>query len=141
MVGSVLRSGLVIALLSIASTAVAVEPGRAQLPDLSYLIKLALALLLVLGLFGICVRLMRRTGALRSGTVKGLEVLAGVSLGGRERLVLVRAQETRILLGVGAAGIVKLHEFDAQQLDRNGAAGNDAELQQVMVESVGPGER
>ncbi len=77
-----------------------------------YLLKMALALAVVLGVFYLLARIARQIQGgdnKASGVVK---VLTGVSVGTRERLVVVEAGDVQMLLGISPAGIVKLREFD-----------------------------
>lgn len=81
-----------------------------------------LALLLVLVIFGLLVWLLRKTGSLSLINNRQLAVVAGLSLGMREKLVLVKVGEKQLLLGVTAGRIDKLLELDGEQrlfLDRD----------------------
>lgn len=70
----------------------------------------ALALVFVLVLAWLALRLLKRFHE-RGASVSGgptLEVLRSVSLGPRERLVLVRWRDQELLLGVTAGGITRI---------------------------------
>lgn len=87
-------------------------PGGASASPLATLARLSLALALVLLAFWGCARLMRRLQrASESGGV-GLRVVGGLSLGQRERLVVVQAGDEQLLLGVSAGRIERLHVLD-----------------------------
>lgn len=80
--------------------------------DPAYLIKTVIALcfvLIVIFLLSKLLRTFNTSGKLNSGPIR---VLAGTQLGSRERLVLVQAGDTQLLLGVSPAGIVKLEKFE-----------------------------
>jgi len=55
---------------------------------------------------------MRRMGNMNSGTAGNLKVLGGISVGQRERVVLVQAGETQLLVGVAPGEIRTLHVMD-----------------------------
>ncbi|QSB00981.1 flagellar biosynthetic protein FliO [Methylomonas sp. EFPC1] len=74
-----------------------------------------LALLLVLALFFLSVWLLRKTGSLAFVGKSQLAVLAGLSLGMREKLVLVKVGEKQLLLGVSSGRIDKLLELEGDQ--------------------------
>lgn len=80
--------------------------------DPFYLAKTIAALcvvLLIIFLLSRLVRTISRTGSLTNGPLK---VLAAVSVGNREKLLIVQAGNEQLLVGVSPAGIVKLEKFD-----------------------------
>lgn len=97
--------------ISYAQTAVEI-PAQAHISGF-YLLKLVLSLLLVLGIFIFLARIIRRFNGFQKTSAGPLAVLAGISLGPRERLVVVKAGNDQLLLGISPAGIVKLQEFDS----------------------------
>lgn len=68
-------------------------------------------LLLVLGIFAALVWGLKRSRALNLGGSAQLEVMGGLSFGMRDRVVLVRAEQRRVLLAVGPNGISALSEW------------------------------
>lgn len=74
-----------------------------------------LALLLVLAVFLGSVWLLRKSGSLALINKGQLAVVAGLSLGMREKLVLVKVGEKQLLLGVTAGRIDKLLELEGEQ--------------------------
>lgn len=75
-----------------------------------------LALVLVLAIFGGLVWLLRKSGTGLSFSAKSqLAIVGGLSLGMRERLVLIRVGEKQLLLGVTPGRIDKLLELDGEQ--------------------------
>ena len=74
-----------------------------------------LALLLVLALFLLLAWTLKKTGGLGFAGKNKLSVLAGLSLGLREKLVLVRVGEKELLLGVSSGRIDKLLELEGEQ--------------------------
>ncbi|MEI8574656.1 flagellar biosynthetic protein FliO [Methylomonas sp. LW13] len=88
-----------------------------------------LALLLVLALFFLSVWLLRKTGSLAFVGKSQLAVLAGLSLGMREKLVLVKVGEKQLLLGVSGGRIDKLLELEGdQRLFMNSADGQETSV-------------
>ena len=87
--------------------------GGADVSPLATLLRLAAALCVVLLVFWGCARLVRRlngAGLVGGGAAQaGLRVVGALSLGSRERLVLVQAGEEQLLLGVTATSIERLH--------------------------------
>ncbi|WP_445372978.1 flagellar biosynthetic protein FliO [Methylomonas sp. HW2-6] len=74
-----------------------------------------LALLLVLALFLSLAWALKKTGGLGFTGKNKLAVLAGLSLGLREKLILVRVGEKELLLGVSSGRIDKLLELEGEQ--------------------------
>jgi flagellar protein FliO/FliZ len=70
---------------------------------------MGLALLVVLGLMAAVLWLLRRAGlAPRAGNANLLRLVSQLSLGPRERVVIIEAGDRWLLLGVGTAGISRL---------------------------------
>jgi flagellar biosynthetic protein FliO len=83
-------------------------------------LRMAGGLVVVLGLLALAAWASRRfriTGRLRSGLI---EVVSGISLGTREKVVLLRVGREQVLVGVSPAGMRTLHVIrnpDAQGFD------------------------
>jgi flagellar protein FliO/FliZ len=73
------------------------------------LIQTAGGLLLVLVLIIGLAWAVRRFGRLPSGAKGQLEILGGLSLGARERVVLLKVADTRLLIGVAPGRVQTLH--------------------------------
>lgn len=71
-----------------------------------------LALLVVLVLFGLFIWLLRKSGGLSFAGKGQLSVISGLSVGVREKLVLVKVGEKQLLLGVTPGRIDKLLELE-----------------------------
>ena len=80
-----------------------------------------LQLLIVLAVIGVCAWLLRRTPLVRR-TGKILAVKDSLSLGTRERLLVVRFDDRNLLLGVNSQRITLLSECDASQEPREATA-------------------
>jgi flagellar protein FliO/FliZ len=74
-------------------------------PALRMLLSLGAVLALVAGLAWVARRL-RSGGRVRSGLI---EVVSGVSLGAREKVVLLRVGQEQVLVGVSPSGMRALH--------------------------------
>lgn len=85
-------------------------------------LQIFVALVFVLLLIGIAAWVLRRFSVTGFGKSGALRMLASVSVGQRERIVLIQAGETQMLLGVAQGSVRTLHVFDKP----------------VMLESSGP---
>jgi flagellar protein FliO/FliZ len=85
-----------------------------------------LALLLVLAaIFAIAWIARRMRGVVRGGG-QGIDVIAQAAVGPRERVVIIRVGETRLLLGVAPGRVTALHQLPADvHLDAGNAAPTD----------------
>lgn len=98
-----------------APTAAGQAGGLAAGPDplaMTSLWQLTLGMLLVLGLILALAWLLKRSGRLQMAAGGGLRILGGLSMGSRERVVLVQAGETQLLLGVAPGRVQTLHVLD-----------------------------
>lgn len=95
-----------------ATPAVAV-PAGAPVASIGTLAGMFGSLLLVIGLILLCAWLLKRMGNLQAGGNGVLKVRASLSVGLKERVVLVEAAGETLLLGVSPGGIHCLHRFDA----------------------------
>jgi len=90
---------------------------------MNMLLGLVVVIALILGLAW----LMRKYGRLPMSNQVDMKVLGGLSLGTREKAVLVQVEGRRLLLGVSPGHVTTLHV-----LDDNGAAGFDDQLNQAI---------
>ncbi len=104
-----------LARVSSASSEVA-QASAVQVPELpggaEYLLQLVLSLLVVVVAIVAVAWILRRVMHLQNPTGGQLRILASLSLGSRERIVVVEAGETQLLLGVAPGRVVSLHVFD-----------------------------
>lgn len=91
------------------NTAIAEETSRPVISPLATLGKLAIALLLVLLVFWVFARVMRQMQGTRGAIHSGLRIVGTLSLGQRERVVVVQAGEEQLVLGVTASQVNTLH--------------------------------
>ncbi len=92
----------------------ALKPAGAASHSLgtSSYIQMILGLLFIVLLIFALAWLMRRMGRMQSVMGGCMKLLGGVSLGQRERAVLVQVGETQMLLGVAPGSVRTLHVFD-----------------------------
>ena len=87
--------------------------GQAQDPmALTSLWQLTLGMLLVLGLIVAIAWLLKRSGRFQVAAGGGLRILGGLSMGTRERVVLLQVGETQLLVGVAPGRVQTLHVLD-----------------------------
>jgi len=75
-------------------------------------LQMLLALIFIIGLIFAVAWLIRRMGNVAGASKGSLQVLAAVSLGQRERVVLMQAGKKQLLLGVAPGQIRTLHVFE-----------------------------
>lgn len=76
--------------------------------------KVAFALLVIVAVIVVCAWLLKRLDAASALGGQHLKVIAGKSVGGKERVVIVEVDDTWLVLGVTAGGISKLYEHPAK---------------------------
>ncbi len=94
--------------LSEESTKIAASGG----PDATQIMNLFLSLVLIIALIFVCAWLFRRASAIGSISNKQLKVLGGVSLGAKEKAVLIKAGDKQILVGVAPGSVNAIHVFE-----------------------------
>ncbi len=87
------------------------------------LLRVSLALLVVLAAVLGTAWLARRVRGFTAAGNGGLEILSQLSLGARERAVLIRVGDRQLLLGVGSGGVRTLHVLDAPRTSTASGAG------------------
>ena len=98
------------------------------------LLQVLLALLLVVALIVITAWFMRRYSGASHSRNGALRLLAGISVGQRERVVLVQAGEVQLLLGVAPGEVRTLHCFDKPVLlDTEGGKGGERFAERLMA--------
>ena len=104
-------------------------------------LRVAVALLVVLGAVIAAARLARRMRGLGGSANSSLEVLGSLPLGARERAVLVRVGERQLLIGVAPGNVRTLHVFDDLVAPRAPLAGvSEAErptFKSMLLKSLG----
>ena len=78
-------------------------------------IKVVISLAIVLGAFYLLVNVFKKYTGINIKSDSTMRIVGGLSLGGKDKLVILNTGETNLLLGISAAGITKLHQFDGDQ--------------------------
>lgn len=73
------------------------------------IVQIIFSLLLVLAAVLLVAWLLKRLNVVRQGAERRLKVLGGISVGQRERIVLVEIEDTWLVVGVGPGQIRTLH--------------------------------
>jgi len=101
-----------------------------------------LGLIVVLALFGLFAWILRKTGNFSFDNKSQLAVISGISLGIREKLVLVKVGEKQLLLGVTPGRVDKLLELEGDdrlfqgRINQNKNGMFATKLQQVLQGKV-----
>jgi flagellar protein FliO/FliZ len=88
-----------------------------------YLVQLIVGLMFVLFCIVALAWLAKRVSRLQSSSDGSLQILGGLSMGARERVVLVQVGSAQLLLGVAPGRINMLHQLE-QPLEKNDSAGH-----------------
>jgi flagellar protein FliO/FliZ len=75
-------------------------------------LRVVIALLVVLGAVVVAGRFARRMRGFSAGTNSALQVVGQLTVGPRERAVLIRVGERQLLLGVAPGSVRMLHVFE-----------------------------
>jgi flagellar protein FliO/FliZ len=78
----------------------------------SNLWQLTLGMIVVLGVMLGLAWILKRTGKFQMAAGGGLKILGGLSMGARERVVLLQVGETQLLVGVAPGRVQTLHVLD-----------------------------
>ncbi len=107
-------------LFALRGQAAELSTGHAPLTDTSgYFLQLASGLGVVLLSIAILAWLLKRVNRLPHRDLKNLELIASLSVGQRERVVIVRAGSTELVLGVAPGSISKLGEITATTMAKH----------------------
>lgn len=90
----------------------ALTAGKADSLAMANLWQLTLGMLLVLGLIVAISWLLKRSGRFQMAAGGGLRVLGGLSMGARERVVLMQVGDRQLLIGVAPGRVQTLHVLD-----------------------------
>lgn len=105
---------LFLSALACAEPAQQVNPVKTAADPLAFssLIQLTLGMLAVLALILGLAWLLKRSGRFQIAAGGGLKILGGLSMGTRERVVLLQVGETQLLVGVAPGSVKTLHVLD-----------------------------
>ena len=93
-----------------------------------YLLQLVVGLLFVLVCIVVLAWLAKRVNRWQSSSDGSLQVLGGISMGARERIVLVQVGTTQLLLGVAPGSINMLHQLEQPLESSHARTGDRADL-------------
>jgi len=96
------------------SASAAVQPGVASTGGL---FQVLLGLILVLGLMAALAWVLKRFGATRAAGSAAVRVVGGVSVGGRERVLIVEVADQWIVVGVAPGRVNALATMPRQEND------------------------
>jgi len=121
-------------------SAIVEAESKQQVSTVSYthVLNWSLGLIVVLALFFFCVWLMKKMGALPVNNKDSMKVIGGLSLGMREKLVLVQVGGKQLVLGVTPGKIDKLLVLEGEEKLFQQREANDKEgdfshkLKQIM---------
>ncbi len=105
-----------------ATSVLAAETGRTVVNPLVTLGKLAVALVIVLAVFWIFARVMRQFQGFQGSMHNGLKIVGALSVGQRERVIVVQAGDEQLVLGVTSTQINTLHVMDKPLTQTTAAA-------------------
>jgi len=137
-------AALILAALPWPSPAAGSAPFAAPALDLpgtgGGLLRVTLSLLFVIGAVLVTAWLSRRLRGMSGPHTNALTVLAHVSLGARERAVLVRVGARQLLLGVAPGSVRTLHLLEEQALpaaDTESAGAERPTFKSMLLKSLG----
>ncbi|MCW8826465.1 MAG: flagellar biosynthetic protein FliO [Gammaproteobacteria bacterium] len=117
-----------------AATSIAEKPLLVDPISAGSIFQLILMLLFVVGLILFAAWFFRRLGQFGGTNNQVIRYLGGISVGQRERVVLIEVGETQLLLGVAPGRVEKLHKLDVPlELD---AANANSPFAQKLAELV-----
>jgi flagellar protein FliO/FliZ len=97
--------------------------GITQPLSANYLIQFTLGLVIVLLAMLSLMWLLRRVGRFQSSAGGALKTLGGLSLGARERVVLIQVGDAHLLLGVAPGRVETLYVMDHAQQNQSTSSG------------------
>jgi flagellar protein FliO/FliZ len=110
-------------LSAVSGAALAVEKGGAPAPiGASSLLQLIFGLLAVIAAIFATGFLLRRVGRFSSSAPGALRIVAGLSVGARERVVVVQVGEQQLLLGVAPGRVQTLYMLPQPLAPMSGSA-------------------
>ncbi|MGD8643613.1 MAG: flagellar biosynthetic protein FliO [Chromatiales bacterium] len=103
------------------------SPLGAEPLGAGYVIELLVGLAVVLTAVFLLAWLLRRMGHFSGSMGGSMKVLGGLSVGQRERVVLIQVGETQLLIGVAPGSVQRLHQLDEPLRPPEAATGRGAE--------------
>ena len=103
-------------------------------------IQMIVGLLFVVGMIFAIAWLLRKMGRFQNAAGTGMKLLGGLSLGQRERALLIQVGETQLLLGVAPGRVQTLYVFDEpviQESNSNSSGSFVEKLNSVLKQKAG----
>jgi len=101
------------------------------------LLQMTLGLAFVLVVIVLAAWMMRRFGGFHASSDGSMKIIGGLSVGTRERIILVEVGDTQLLLGVAPGRIEMLHQLETPiVVDSNERSGGFAEMLTAAVKQV-----
>ena len=75
-------------------------------------VKVILSLAIVLAIFYLLANVFKKYTGMNIKNNSTMRILGGLSLGGKDKVIVLQAGDVNLLLGVSVSGITKLHQFD-----------------------------
>lgn len=96
-----------------------------------------LGLILVIVIIVAVAWLLRRVSQLHAGAQSALKVVASLSLGARERVVLMQVGDRQLLLGIAPGNIHTLHVLETAIPTEKGGMGNGTSFPDRLKQMLG----
>lgn len=80
-------------------------------------VKVIISLAIVLIIFYLLINAFKKYTGVSVKNNSSIRVLGGHTLGGKDKVVILKAGNVNFLLGVSSAGISKLHKFEEDELN------------------------
>ncbi|MDW3094369.1 MAG: flagellar biosynthetic protein FliO [Gammaproteobacteria bacterium] len=87
-------------------------------------VKVVVSLALVLVIFYLLVNAFKKYTGVSMKANSSIRVIGGLTLGGKDKVVILEAGKVNFLLGVSNSGITKIHQFEEDEFD----ASNNAQV-------------
>ncbi len=114
----------------------ALPTDSANLISRNELLRLITGLLVVL-LVIVCLSwIVKRLNLVKLSTSKGFQSIASMTLGAKEKIILLKVGERYLLIGVGASTVSTLHDF-GEQLPLGFDAENKTTFAELLKSAVG----
>lgn len=128
---TIIKNSLIMTIAFLSSTAVAADTNLTQSTAITSNEPFAMAniLQMLIGLAFVVVLILllgwfyRRFGAPGSNSNSDFRIISGLSLGQRERVVMLQVGSHQILVGVGPGHVEKIHVFEEPIIEESSSSG------------------
>jgi flagellar protein FliO/FliZ len=104
--------------------------------DSSYMLRVFGGLILVILLIIMLSWLVKKVNGVHLGSAKGFQLISSLTLGPKERVVVIKYNTRYFLLGVGSASVNLLHDF-GDQPPEEAAPVNKSSFGDILKSAVG----